>query len=128
METGYGMQQPIPSRAPTTLGRGKTLSRPERYQATTPMLPGKKEQSFDLWVFFSKVVTFWAPGALLSSMGGLNDKQSQQAWREKMALCFIALVMGGIVAFLTVGFASVLCPPSQANNPDKFKRYGDAPG
>ncbi|RHZ59316.1 hypothetical protein Glove_364g56 [Diversispora epigaea] len=127
MEAGYGAQQSTPSRTPTTLGRGKTLSRPERYQATAPMLPGKKEESFDLWVFFSKVVTFWAPGALLSSIG-LSDKQSQQAWREKISLCFIALIMGGIVAFLTVGFASVLCPPSQSNNPDNFKRYGDAPG
>ncbi|CAG8435940.1 6900_t:CDS:2 [Diversispora eburnea] len=93
MEAGYGTQQPTPSRTPTSLGRGKTLSRPERYQATAPMLPGKKEESFDLWVFFSKVVTFWAPGALLSYTG-LSDKQSQQAWREKIALCFIALIMG----------------------------------
>ncbi|CAG8570832.1 8959_t:CDS:2 [Acaulospora morrowiae] len=121
MEAGYGAQM-------SSLSRGRTLSRPERYQATTPMLPGNKKDSFDLWVFFSRFITFWAPGTLLSSVFGLPDKQSRQAWREKITLCFIALVMSGIVAFLTVGFTAVLCPPSQSNNPDKFLRFGDSSG
>ncbi|CAG8538570.1 9375_t:CDS:2 [Funneliformis mosseae] len=123
MEAGYDSQK----RA-IMLDRRKTLSRPERYQPATPMLPGDGKKAFDPWVFFSKVITIWAPAALLSSIGGLHDKSSQQAWREKIALCFIAVAMGGSVAFLTVGFAAILCPPSQQNNPDLFKRYGEAPG
>ncbi|CAG8604514.1 9656_t:CDS:2 [Funneliformis caledonium] len=123
MEAGYDSQK----RA-VMLDRRKTLSRPERYQPATPMLPGDGKKSFDPWVFFSKVITIWAPAALLSSIGGLHDKSSQQAWREKIALCFIAVAMGGSVAFLTVGFTAILCPPSQQNNPDLFKRYGEAPG
>ncbi|KAG9290223.1 hypothetical protein G9A89_022199 [Geosiphon pyriformis] len=124
METGY----PPPARG-ATINRGKTLSRPERYQPATPLLTGQKESSsWDPWVVFSRVVTFWAPGALLSSIGHLGDKGSQQAWREKIALCFIALIMSGIVAFLTIGFAAVLCPPSQASNPQNFLHYGDSPG
>ncbi|CAG8622187.1 14579_t:CDS:2, partial [Ambispora leptoticha] len=124
METGY------PPNRGATLNRGKTLSRPERYQPAVPLLTAKESSSWDPWVVFSRVVTFWAPGSLLSSLGGLHDKGSQQAWREKIALCFIAIVMGGIVAFLTVGFSSVLCPPSAANNPTKFLRYNstDASG
>jgi chitin synthase len=74
------------------------------------------------------VITIWAPGTLLSKFFGLQDKQSRQAWREKFALCFIAAIMGGIVAFLTVGFRPVLCPDSQANNSEKFLRYGEAGG
>src|SRR5438128_7091679 len=100
------MESAYPPARGATLGRGKTLSRPERYQPATPLLTGaKKSSSWDPWVLFSRIVTFWAPGALLSSFG-LPDKGSKQAWREKIALCFIALIMGGIVAFLTVGFAS----------------------
>ncbi|CAG8511830.1 12541_t:CDS:2 [Acaulospora colombiana] len=121
METGYSAQM-------SSLSRGRTLSRPERYQATTPMLPGKKKDTFDLWVFFSRLVTFWAPGKLLSSLAGLSDKQSQQAWREKITLCFIALIMSAVVAFLTIGLSSVLCPPSQANNPAQFIRFGESSG
>ncbi|CAI2163043.1 10104_t:CDS:2 [Funneliformis geosporum] len=122
MESGFQNNRPL-----SALRRGKTLNRPERYQPATPLLTGNKDNSCDVWVIFSKVVTFWAPGALLSSIG-LNDKQSRQAWREKIALCFIAVIMGGMVAFMTVGFSVVLCPPSQSDNPFKFKRFGEAPG
>nr|CAG8518034.1 14835_t:CDS:2 [Entrophospora candida] len=109
-----------------SLRRGKTLSKPERGQPATPMLPGKDKKAFDFWVFFSRIVTFWAPSALLSSMGGLHDSQSRQAWREKITLCFIAVIMGGLVAFLTVGLSQVLCPPEQASNPESFIRFGDS--
>ncbi|GES94844.1 glycosyltransferase family 2 protein [Rhizophagus clarus] len=128
MDGGYYSNDNRPLSA---LRRGRTLNRPERYQPAAPLLTGasgNKDNSCDVWVIFSKVVTFWAPASLLSSVGGLSDKQSQQAWREKIALCFIALIMGGVVAFLTVGFSSILCPPSQANNPSKFKRFGESPG
>jgi len=119
MDPGYATQA-------QGLRRGKTLNRPERFQAAAPLLTGKKESTtWDPWVLFSRIVTFWAPGTLLSSIGGLGDKQSQQAWREKIALCFIAVVLGGVVAFLTVGFTVVLCPPSEAKNPDQFLRFAD---
>ncbi|CAG8533834.1 10021_t:CDS:2 [Gigaspora rosea] len=120
---------PYPSSRDDALGRGRTLSRPERHLPVAPLLSGKKEKDdpWDIWVIFSRVVTFWAPSMLLSSLGGLHDDQSQQAWREKVALCFIAAVMGAIVAFLTVGFATVLCPPSQQNNPSQFMRFNDTP-
>ncbi|CAG8501006.1 7695_t:CDS:2 [Paraglomus occultum] len=121
MDPGYAPQ----AQAQGNLRRGKTLNRPERFQPAVPLLTGKKESTaWDPWVLFSRIITFWAPGTLLSSVG-LGDKQSQQAWREKIALCFIALVMGGIVAFLTVGFTLVLCPQSQANNPEQFLRFAD---
>ncbi|CAG8602899.1 487_t:CDS:2 [Cetraspora pellucida] len=136
MESGYTSDRRFqdvgqyPLSRNSTLGRGKTLSRPERHLPVAPLLSGKKEQenSWDIWVIFSRVITFWAPGIALSSLGGLRDAQSQQAWREKVALCIIAAVMGAVVAFLTVGFATVLCPPSQENNPNQYARFGESPG
>ncbi|CAG8452655.1 14737_t:CDS:2 [Acaulospora colombiana] len=117
-----------PSRG-NTLRRGKTLSRPERFQPAAPLLTGKKERKpLDPWVIFSRVVTFWIPSTLLVKFGGFHDKQSQQAWREKVTLCFIALIMSGIVAFLTVGLRPTLCPASAASNPSQFLRFGQAPG
>ena len=104
--------------------RRRTLYRPERYQPAAPLLTGAKDSSkdndCDVWVVFSKVVTIWAPSSLLASVGGLNDKQSRQAWREKITLCFIAVLMGGLVAFLTIGFTIALCPPSQAVEIDTY--------
>jgi chitin synthase len=41
---------------------------------------------------------------------GIKEKQSRQAWREKITLCWIALLMGGFVGFFTMGLQKALCP------------------
>ncbi len=41
---------------------------------------------------------------------GIKEKQSRQAWREKITLCWIAVVLGGIVGFATMGLQRALCP------------------
>lgn len=105
------------------LRRAKTLTRPERGVAPAPLInppllssgpsnqPNKSPaDSWDAWRIFSHVVTFWAPPFLLSSIGGLKDKPSRQAWREKVALCFIAIILGGTVGFATMGLDRALCP------------------
>ncbi len=120
---------PIPTSRPlqpsaTTVRRAKTLTRPERSVAPVPLInaqtshipagsptPSKSDgPPLDAWRIFSRVVSFWAPDFLLESLGGLRDKQKRQAWREKIALCFIIIVLCGAVGFLTVGFQKVLCP------------------
>ncbi|CAI2174264.1 16002_t:CDS:2 [Funneliformis geosporum] len=103
---------------------GRRLNKPERYQPTVPLLTGKIQENKSCWVIFSRIVTFWAHPALLSSIGGLQDKQSRQAWREKIALCFIALAMSGIVAFVTIYLTSSLCPISDA----KFLKFNQTSG
>ena len=134
-----------PIRTPTRsnqggLQRGKTLTRPERNIPPPPLInPPAPTTSgavviaptpggFDVWTFFSHVVTFWAPTVLLSSIGGMGDKATRQAWREKVSLCFIALILGGTVGFATVGLDRVLCPSSSQTNPSKFTRIGSTPG
>lgn len=81
---------------------------------------------WDAWRIFSRIVTFWAPPFLLSSLGGMKDRQVQQAWREKIALCFIIAVLCCVVGFLTVGFQKVLCPES-AQSTGKYSRIGTKP-
>ena len=138
--------RPPPTRTPTRAGpslrRGKTLTRPERGVAPVPLinppatlssgvLPSviaTPTSAFDTWTIFSHVVTFWAPPILLSNLGGMHDKPTRQAWREKVALCFIALVLGGIIGFATVGLDRVLCPPSSSSNPTVYVRVGTVPG
>lgn len=136
---------PIPTYRPpvasgTTVRRAKTLTRPERGVAPVPLInppttlvaatsgalaPSHvSDDGFDLWKLFSLLVTFWAPPFLLSSVGGLKDKGTRQAWREKMALCFIALILCGCVGFVTVGFQKLLCPQVQATSSSKYTRVG----
>ncbi|KAI8143933.1 chitin synthase-domain-containing protein [Fennellomyces sp. T-0311] len=107
--------------------RGRTLIRPERYQEPPPLLTGKSEKTrsaFDPWVLFSRIVTFWALPGMLKAFK-MPDKSMQQAWREKIALCFIIACMGGLVAFITIGLSTVLCPPSASNNSQNFLSYND---
>jgi chitin synthase len=138
---------PIPTTRPPmasapTLRRAKTLTRPERGVAPVPLInpqastggrvgPSELPQSaggLDAWVIFSLIVTFWAPTFLLKSVGGLKDKQTVQAWREKMALCFLIIIMCGLIGFATVGFQRVLCPPEAGRDSVRFIRVGSDPG
>ncbi|GAB1521517.1 Chitin synthase, class 1 [Rhizoctonia solani] len=138
--------RPPPNRAPTRTGpslkRGKTLTRPERGVAPAPLInppapllpaPGAQkvvvtDDGLDVWVIFSRTVTFWAPGFLLASMGGMKDPAVQQAWREKVALCIIAAIMGGVVGFATIGLERVLCPESAVIKPGELARVGTQTG
>lgn len=136
---------PIPTTNPRlgssgTVRRAKTLTRPERGVAPPPLInPNPPLQftpthvaesspfSFDAWAIFSRVVTFWAPSFLLSSVGGLKDKAVQQAWREKMALCFIISILCAVIGFATVGLQRVLCPP-QSVETERFISLGTTSG
>ncbi|KAI8331883.1 chitin synthase-domain-containing protein [Chlamydoabsidia padenii] len=110
--------------------RGRTLIRPDRYQEPAPLMTGKPQSSrsaFEPWTLFSRIVTFWALSPFLRACG-LSDKSMQQAWREKITLCFLIACLGGFVAFITIGLSTVLCPPGAANNKDNFASYNDTTG
>ena len=132
-------RQPPPSGA--TIRRAKTLTKPERGVATVPLInpptlltssPNGNSQpsnrsGFSSWRIFCRIVSFWAPDFLLSSIGGFRDKAVRQAWREKIALCFIIIILCCVVGFVTVGFQKVLCP--QINNASSlFIGVGTTPG
>lgn len=127
----------------TTIRRAKTLTRPERSVAPVPLInppsslapsasgwvPGTGIGSgFDPWRIFSRIVTFWAPSFLLVSIGGLRDKNVRQAWREKIALCFIILVLCLAVAFITVGTQMVLCPSTSSTTSARYTTLGSVAG
>ncbi|KAF8135613.1 glycosyltransferase family 2 protein [Boletus edulis] len=137
----------IPPRQPTSTGttirRAKTLTRPERSVAPVPLInppsslaptasgwvPGTSVGTgFDPWRVFSRIVTFWAPSFLLTSLGGLTDKNMIQAWREKIALCCIILVLCLGVAFVTVGTQKVLCPSTSSTTSARYTTLGSVAG
>lgn len=121
-----------------TVRRAKTLTRPERSVAPVPLITPQPagvgaadpvgSGGFDPWKIFSRIITFWAPGVLLSSLGGLHDKQKQQAWREKITLCFIIMSLCGTVGFITVGLQNVFCPQNSEGTAARFISVGSTPG
>jgi chitin synthase len=132
----------IPAHSNPTLRRAKTLTRPERGVAPTPLLNPQQSATHRpgagpdddvypgsaLWRISTQIMTCWAPGFLLSSLGGMKDKSTQQAWREKVSLCIIIAVMGLIVGFATVGLQKALCPQTAGTSDADFQRLGSTQG
>ncbi|KAF9437270.1 Chitin synthase, class 3 [Entomortierella beljakovae] len=65
------------------------------------------------WVIYYNAITCCFPAALLRSFGK-HTADNQRAWREKIALVSIILVMVCIVAFLTFGLQQALCRDNQS--------------
>ncbi|PVV02664.1 hypothetical protein BB560_002876 [Smittium megazygosporum] len=99
--------QDLKQSSPTKKSKDKRLTKSKhKKRSRTP--DGEHKRSF--WSFFSRVVTFWAPNSLIRCFG-LTNKESMEAWREKIALVFIIVIICGIVGFLTFGLQQVLCKP-----------------
>ncbi|RUS18327.1 chitin synthase-domain-containing protein [Endogone sp. FLAS-F59071] len=60
------------------------------------------------WFITSRVLTFWAFNPMLRAFG-LRDKAMQQAWREKVSLVTIIILLCTAVGFLTFGFNVTIC-------------------
>ena len=126
------------------LTRAKTLTRPDRHITPAPLInphkapgasaaPGgvltsRTEKTWwQPWTFYIYAVTFWAPGALLAACG-MKEKAKQRAWKEKVALCSIAIIMGGFIGFATIGLQRTLCPQDATSSPGEFIRLGEQSG
>ncbi|KAJ3104032.1 hypothetical protein HDU97_009579 [Phlyctochytrium planicorne] len=66
------------------------------------------------WVAFSWAMTCCFPFFCLS-MCGIKGAGPQQAWREKVALCWIVFLLSCIVVFYILFFNQVLCPTKLLN-------------
>lgn len=128
-------EAPPPLRQPTRIARAKTLTRPERSQPQVPLInpsiggagfsaAARSNSIFSPWTTFSLIATFWAPSPILRTCCGLKDKASRQAWREKVSLVFLALLLGGFIGFITMGLNATLCPKADSNSPSTYVRIG----
>ncbi len=61
-----------------------------------------------LWNVYCAIITFWCPGVILKCFGK-PAKAQQRAWREKMGLISIILLICAFVGFLTFGFTQTVC-------------------
>ncbi|KAI8149806.1 chitin synthase-domain-containing protein [Fennellomyces sp. T-0311] len=60
------------------------------------------------WVLTSWALTWWIPTPFMRLIG-MKDKHIQQAWREKVSLVIIILILCISVGFLTFGFNATVC-------------------
>ncbi|KAJ3071035.1 hypothetical protein HK102_006528 [Quaeritorhiza haematococci] len=125
-------------RAGGALGRSRTLVRPDRHvelpklfqnddasstSDSTPIAGApaaaaaktrKRKRLPSAWVLFSWATTCCFPGPLLS-VCKITGKGPQQAWREKVALCWIVVFFSAIVVFFSLFFNDLFCNPADLN-------------
>ena len=75
------------------------------------------------WNVYCAIVTFWAPGAIMRCFGKPQRAQ-QRAWREKVGLISIILLIAAFVGFLTFGFERAVC----GNPTERIKANEVEPG
>ena len=61
-----------------------------------------------LWNVYCAIITFWCPDFILKCFGK-PAKAQQRAWREKMGLLSLILLIMAFVGFLTFGFTATVC-------------------
>lgn len=61
------------------------------------------------WNVYCAIITFWCPDFILKCCCRKPSKEQQRAWREKMGLISIILLIMGVVGFLTFGFTQAVC-------------------
>ncbi|KAJ3310465.1 hypothetical protein HDU76_003367, partial [Blyttiomyces sp. JEL0837] len=112
---------PPAARLGATTNRVPSLSRTSAH-VEVDEIPEPPQPSANAWVWFSRLITCCFVPPLLRFMG-MTNPAVQQAWREKVALCFIILIMCMAVGFLTFGLKATLCPPSTE---DAIKFFGSS--
>ena len=63
-----------------------------------------------VWVAVVWALTFWIPSFVLRYVGRMKRPDVRMAWREKVVLCAIILLLNAIVIFYIVAFGKLLCP------------------
>ena len=62
------------------------------------------------WLFFVWLLTGLIPSFVLRYIGRMKRPDVRLAWREKVTICFLILLINSIVIFYIVEFGRLLCP------------------
>ncbi|KAH7928935.1 glycosyltransferase family 2 protein [Leucogyrophana mollusca] len=63
-----------------------------------------------IWLILVRVFTGLIPNFALSYIGRMKRSDVRLAWREKVTICALILLMNGIVLFYIIVFGQLLCP------------------
>jgi len=97
---------------PPPVRAGATTLRRQKQQVVV-----QKKRRMTVWECFSKTVTCCICSCCLKSCGGMPTPAVQQAWREKVTLCLICLVLMIITGFITFAMQKLACESDGSSNP-----------
>eukprot|EP00835_Amoeboradix_gromovi_P006608 NODE_813_length_3989_cov_0.548329.p1 type:complete len:861 gc:universal NODE_813_length_3989_cov_0.548329:517-3099(+) len=75
-----------------------------------PLIRNDTTYDKGLWTQFSRLMTCLFPNALILKFSEMRDPQVIQAWREKITLCSLFLMLMLILTFVTFLISDALCP------------------
>lgn len=96
------------------LQRKRTMTRPDNNPSHVPrarqniLANEKGHRKFEPWRIFWSAATCCFPNALLV-VWKVHSQASQQAWREKVALCLISIAMCGLLGYITFFLQNSFC-------------------
>ncbi|KAI8339625.1 chitin synthase [Chlamydoabsidia padenii] len=67
------------------------------------------------WSWMAFLATCCIPNWFMRVCLRMPNALTQQAWREKLTLCYIILLLCGALAFVTYGLTATLCPTHETN-------------
>ncbi|KAF2193312.1 glycosyltransferase family 2 protein [Zopfia rhizophila CBS 207.26] len=63
-----------------------------------------------IWVAFVWALTFWIPSPILNFVGRMKRPDVRMAWREKLVLVLLIILINAIIVFYFIFFGNLLCP------------------
>lgn len=115
---------PMPNRLQSQLQQQKMYQ--QEALLNQPQQSGKKVQEPEeekikvltsWWAWIAFLMTCCIPNWFLRVCLGKRNALVQQAWREKLSLCYIIFLLCGALAFITYGLTQTLCPTPGSNSP-----------
>ncbi|KAG0167289.1 hypothetical protein DFQ28_010342 [Apophysomyces sp. BC1034] len=78
----------------------------EEVPEDTEQLSGARRK----WLILVWFLTWWIPSPCLSHCGSMKRKDIRLAWREKVALCILILLLSACMVVFIVFFGPLICP------------------
>ncbi|PVZ96833.1 hypothetical protein BB558_006736 [Smittium angustum] len=100
--------EPPPPDHSIPLQTNEKLKRKKSEKFVSSQSPQPSSSFPSVWTIYCRVITFFAPNSLLKFFG-MNLKESRVAWREKIGLVSLIVLMCTGVGFLTFGLQQILC-------------------
>ncbi|KAG0019512.1 Chitin synthase, class 3 [Entomortierella chlamydospora] len=94
--------------------RVKPTSKRKKFVEIKDPLKKEKWEWPSKWIMYYSAVTCCFPAAVLSKCGGMRTPEIQRAWREKIALVSLIIMMVFAVAFLTFALQKALCQDEES--------------
>ncbi|CEP14317.1 hypothetical protein [Parasitella parasitica] len=90
---------------------------PHKKQPPPPPPEEKVKVLTSWWAWLAFLMTCCIPNWFLRVCLRKRNAMVQQAWREKLSLCYIIFILCAALAFITYGLNKTLCPTPDSNSP-----------